>query len=101
MERPPFSSPYCRSGDPLAGVYHPARLKVERRCTQASGVVGRVKFESFDGDVHLVLRTDDGESLVVEVIPQDRSVVPLPAEGARVTVIGPRVYDTKHDWDEI
>jgi hypothetical protein len=97
----PLASPYCRAGDPLAGVYHPARLRVKKRCAQASGVVTRVTFEQFDGDVHARLRTDDGDELVVEVIPQDRSVVPVPAEGQRVTVVGPLVDDTKHHWDEI
>ena len=49
-----------------------------------------MKFEEFDGDVHVDLRTDDGEKLVVEVIPQDRGVVPIPDTGARVTVVGPQ-----------
>jgi hypothetical protein len=94
-------SPYCRSGDPLAGVYHPSRLVVKRRCVEVSGLAAEVRFEEYDGDVHVLLRTDDGDRLVVEVIPQDRSVVPVPDEGARVTVVGPLVRDTKHDWDEI
>ncbi|MFL6005960.1 MAG: hypothetical protein ACJ744_06925, partial [Gaiellaceae bacterium] len=38
---------------------------------------------------------------VVEVIPQDRAVVPVPETGARVTVVGPRVWDTTHAWPEI
>ena len=97
----PPPSPYCRGGDPLAGVYHPARLKVRRRCVQETGTVTRVKLEDYDGDVHVTLATDKGESLVVEIVPQDRSRVPIPGEGMRVTVVGPRVYDTKHDWDEI
>jgi hypothetical protein len=37
----------------------------------------------------------------VEVIPQDRGVVPIPDTGARVTVVGPHVWDTAHDWPEI
>ena len=97
----PPPSPYCRRGSPLAGVYHPARLHVLRRCAVATGVVTKVKFEEFDGDVHVDLRTDDGGRLVVEVIPQDRAVVPIPDTGARVTVVGPRVWDTAHDWGEI
>jgi hypothetical protein len=97
----PPPSPYCRNGPPLAGVYHSPRLEVRKRCDLASGVVTRVKFEEFDGDVHVDLRTDGGEKLVVEVIPQDRSVVPIPDTGARVTVVGPNVWDTQHDWPEI
>jgi hypothetical protein len=97
----PPPSPYCRGGPPLAGVYHPDRLDVKKRCAVASGVVTAVKFEAFDGDVHVDLRTDRGEKLVVEVIPQDRAVVPIPDTGARVTVVGPRAWDTAHDWPEI
>jgi hypothetical protein len=97
----PPPSPYCRGGPPLAGVYHPARLEVKHRCVVAAGVVTRVRFEAFDGDVHVGLRTDSGDELVVEVIPQDRSVVPIPDTGARVTVVGPSVWDTAHGWAEI
>ncbi len=99
-EAPP-PSPWCRRGEPLAGVYHPSRLHVKRRCFQAAGTVSRVAFEEFDGDVHVDLQLDDGRRLVVEVIPQDRSVVPIPKEGDRVTVVGPLVTDLKHGWDEI
>jgi len=110
--RPP--SPYCRGGDPLAGVYHPSRLHVKRRCALAAGTVERVKFEPFDGDVHVDLRLDEayrrllsrgndqvGDDLIVEVIPQDRARVAIPEVGRRVTVVGPHVDDTTHDWMEI
>jgi len=96
----PPPSPYCRSGAPLAGVYHPQRLEVKARCAVATGVVTKVKFEEFDGDVHVALRTADGD-LVVEVIPQDRAAVPVPETGSRVTVVGPKVWDTTHGWAEI
>jgi hypothetical protein len=94
-------SPFCRGGPALAGVYHSPRLEVKKRCAVVSGLVTKVKFEEYDGDVHYDLRTDAGERLVVEVIPQDRAVVPVPDTGARVTVVGPRVWDTTHDWAEI
>jgi hypothetical protein len=110
----PPPSPYCRSGDPLAGVYHPQRLHVRSRCEVARGVVEKVKFEDFDGDVHIDLRLEDafrhllsdgneqvGGDLVLEVIPQDRSRVAIPEEGAMVTVVGPWVDDETHDWREI
>ncbi len=84
-------SPYCRGGGPLAGVYHPQRLIVKSRCKIAIGTVHKVKFEEYDGDVHIDLRPDpdyelllaDGNSrvggnLVVEIIPQDRSRVAVP-----------------------
>ena len=107
-------SPYCRGGNPLAGVYHPQRLNVKSRCRVVVGTVGKVKFEEYDGDVHIDLRLDAGYEgllddgnervggyLVVEVIPQDRSRVALPAEGARIQVVGPWVEDTQHGWNEI
>ena len=107
-------SPYCRGGNPLAGVYHPQRLNVKSRCRTAVGTVARVVFEEYDGDVHVSLRLDpgyeellgDGNSrvggyLVVELIPQDRARVAVPAEGARVQVVGPWVEDTQHGWNEI
>ena len=105
-------SPYCRGGDPLAGVYHPSRLHVKSRCRIAVGVVEKVKFEAYDGDVHIDLRPDDpgllsrgneqvGGDLVVELIPQDRSRVAIPEPGARVSVVGPWVHDEAHDWMEI
>ena len=74
---------------------------VAKRCAVVAGVVTKVTFEEFDGDVHVDLRTDEGERLVVEVIPQDRGDVPIPDTGARVTVVGPQVWDTAHDWPEI
>jgi hypothetical protein len=108
----PLASPYCRGGDPLAGVYHAVRLHVHSRCRIATGIVDRVKFEEFDGDVHIDLRPDDtrltnegnaqlGGDLVVEIIPQDRALVGVPHVGERVTVVGPWVDDTKHGWMEI
>jgi hypothetical protein len=76
--------------------------------------VDKVKFEDFDGDVHIDVRLEDafrhllsdgndqvGGDLVVEVIPQDRSRVTIPEEGATVTVVGPWVDDETHDWREI
>ena len=110
----PPPSPYCRAGPPLAGVYHPQRLDVRSSCRIASGIVEEVKFERFDGDVHVDLRLDDADhgllsggndevrgDLVVEIIPQDRGVVAVPEIGTRVTVVGPWVDDTAHGWREI
>ena len=94
------------------GVYHPDRLKVKSRCRVATGTVEKVKFEEYDGDVHLELRVDQtdllargnaqvGGTLIVEVIPWDRSRVPVPVVGERVEVVGPWVDDTAHGWNEI
>ena len=110
----PLPSPYCRPAPPLAGVYHPQRLKVKSRCAVATGTVERVKFELYDGDVHVELRLDRpyerlvsngndqvGGTLVVEIIPQDRSRVAVPAVGQQIEVVGPWVEDTAHGWNEI
>lgn len=107
-------SPYCRGGPPLAGVYHPQRLVVKSRCRVAVGTVRAVKFEDYDGDVHVDLRLDQaydgllddgngrvGGNLVVELIPQDRSRVAVPDVDMRVQVVGPWVEDTEHGWNEI
>ena len=110
----PPPSPYCRTGEALAGVYHPARFILRSNCRVATGIVERVKFEEFDGDVHVDLRLDPGYegllssgndrvggALVVEIIPQDRGAVAVPDEGTRVQVVGPWVDDTTHGWREI
>jgi len=108
------ASPYCRGGGPLAGVYHPQRLIVKSRCRVAIGTVRAIKFEEYDGDVHVDLRPDPGYekllsdgnarvggNLVVEIVPQDRARVAVPQEGARIEVVGPWVEDTQHGWNEI
>jgi hypothetical protein len=110
----PPPSPYCRPGNVLEGVYHPERLEIRSHCRVAAGVVERVKFESFDGDVHVDLSLDErdsgllgsgndrlGGTLVVEIIPQDRGLVAVPEVGTRVEVVGPWVEDTTHGWREI
>jgi nitrous oxide reductase accessory protein NosL len=110
----PPPSPYCRPGNPLAGVYHPSRLHVKSRCRVVSGMVERVKYEAYDGDVHIALRPDPGQehllsggndqvggALILEIIPQDRARVLVPDVGTRVSVVGPWVDDTAHDWMEI
>jgi hypothetical protein len=108
------ASPHCRGGSPLAGVYHPQRLIVKSRCRVVVGTVREVKFEEYDGDVHVDLRLDPGYgrllgdgnarvggNLVVELIPQDRSRVAVPEVGVRIQVVGPWVEDTEHGWNEI
>jgi hypothetical protein len=35
------------------------------------------------------------------VIPQDRTRVPIPDQGARITVVGPWVDDLEHGWREV
>ncbi len=87
---------------------------MKSRCAIAIGTVGKVKFEAYDGDLHVDLRLDPGYekllddgnervggNLIVEVIPYDRSRVAVPAEGSRIQVVGPWVADTQHGWNEI
>jgi len=107
-------SPHCLGGSPMAGVYHPSRLNVKSGRRVANGTVRKVVFEQYDGDVHVDLRPDPGfedllgdgndrvgGNLIVELIPQDRSHVAVPAVGARIQVVGPWVEDTQHGWNEI
>jgi hypothetical protein len=110
----PPPSPHCRSGSPLVGVYHPERLKVKSRCRVAVGTVEKVKSELYDGDIHIALRLDRGQegllsagnsrvggTLILEIIPWDRSRVLVPDVGQRIEVVGPWVDDTAHGWNEI
>jgi len=110
----PPPSPHCRSGSPLAGVYHPERLKVKSRCRVAVGTVEKMKPELYDGDIHIQLRLDPGQdgllssgnsrvggTLILEIIPWDRSRVLVPEVGQRIEVVGPWVDDTAHGWNEI
>src|SRR5437667_9000254 len=100
----PPPSPHCRSGAPLVGVYHPERLKVKSRCRVAVGTVEKVKVELYDGDIHIGLRLDPGQdgllssgnarvggTLILEIIPWDRSRVSVPEVGQRIEVVGPWV----------
>ena len=110
----PPPSPHCRSGSPLIGVYHPERLKVKSRCRVVVGTVEKVKAEPYDGDIHIELLLDRGQdgllssgntrvggTLILEIIPWDRSRVLVPEVGQRIEVVGPWVDDTAHGWNEI
>ncbi|MGH7904729.1 MAG: hypothetical protein ACREPA_11500, partial [Candidatus Dormibacteraceae bacterium] len=123
-----LSRPSCPPGDPLAGVYHPDRLRLLARCREARGVAVLVRDES-DGDHHIWIRLDAGftgmardkdfydgtPELVLEIIPRcpgrpadseaaaacPASELPVPAAGDHVDVWGPYVMDLDHDWAEI
>ena len=110
----PAPSPHCRSGSTLVGVYHPERLKIKSRCRVAIGTVEKVKPELYDGDIHIELALDRGQehllsagnsrvggTLILEIIPWDRSRVLIPDVGQRIEVVGPWVSDTAHGWNEI
>lgn len=75
----------CRSGNPLANVYHPYRLHVVDSCKTVTGRVAYVRHED-DGDMHINLRLDpkyanlldarnrsaEHGDLVVEIVPADQ-----------------------------
>ena len=77
-----ITSAACRSGDPLANVYHPTRLRVINACRTTGGTVVVIRHED-DGDYHVNIRPDDpsvlnaanvsdeGGALVVEIVPAD------------------------------
>lgn len=79
------SSGACRSGDPLANVYHPYRLHIVKNCTTVTGTVAYVSLEN-DGDIHVNLSLPPSESnlldaaniadeygnLVTEIVPADQ-----------------------------
>lgn len=101
-------------GNPLAGVYHPWRLKVLDPDITVSGAVERVKTEP-DHDWHINVRLNkpyeslinsenvryEGGDMVVEVIPMDQRRIPRPYVGEQVTVTGAYVDDQDHGWREI
>ena len=120
----------CRSGNPLADVYAPSRLKVLSRCRTVSGTIVYSEGEA-DGDVHIYMkvdpqyasmlndknRRDHRNTLVLEIVPADQprctkgqkvkggtctgAHVATPKSARHVTVTGPYVYDTNHGWNEI
>ncbi|MEJ2668459.1 MAG: DUF3761 domain-containing protein [Deinococcales bacterium] len=103
----------CRS-QPLAGVYHPARLHVMNACVTVSGTVEAVRHEA-DTDYHINVRLDaryaalinqknvtqEHGDLVVEIIPMDEPNLPTPRVGEHVTFTGAYVLDTAHGWMEV
>src|SRR5216683_953278 len=48
-------------------VYHPSRLQVVDVCRTITGTITDVRHEA-DGDAHILLRLDDGTTLVTEAI---------------------------------
>jgi hypothetical protein len=87
---------------------------VKSRCRVVVGTVEKVKAEPYDGDIHIELLLDRGQdgllssgntrvggTLILEIIPWDRSRVLVPEVGQRIEVVGPWVDDTAHGWNEI
>src|SRR3954451_20279268 len=92
----------CPAGDPLAGVYHPDRLRVLGTCVRYVGTIRNLKHES-DGDYHLYVIPDRGlgrcldersrgfGDLLLELLPGQP--LPLPQPGQRVEFFGTWAYD--------
>ncbi len=112
-ESPP-PSPYCRSGDPLAGVYNPLRFRVLSKCEVGSGVVefvalqqgvGRRIYVSLDARYASLLgeRSSSYQNslLVLELLSQTQVTVQVPSVGQNITFVGPWVYDTQNLWTAI
>ena len=85
IEQAPGMPRGCRTGDPFAGVHHPARLKTIKPCIEVTGTVAWAR-ESPDGDHKFNLKLDSGSEhllneqnrsaqgglLVCEIIPADQ-----------------------------
>jgi len=80
----------------------------------ASGIVESVSLEdSLDRRIYVRLDTqyakliDDASpsyqnaSLVLQLIPQDQAMVPIPTVGQHITFVGPLVFDTDNQWNAI
>ncbi len=62
------------------------------------GVVGAVHHEP-DGDYHVLIKNEAGQSLVVEFIPQIN--LAAPKEGDHIGIWGISHFDYSHQWWEI
>lgn len=121
------SASSCSDPDSISThVYNPSRLEIIRACVNLGGIVDTVIPER-DGDYHIWMNLDaayhdlsndpsiHGGDLVVEIIcvgpVSQPDAVPscqgytnhltLPGSGQHVTLSGPYVYDTAHDWYEV
>jgi hypothetical protein len=107
-------SPYCRTGDILAGIYNPPRFHIISNCQVASGVVKSLAIQR-DGvwridivpDSQYTKLLDPGNTnsqngmLVLGLFPTDQATVSLPTVGEHVVCVGPLVYDIENSWNSI
>lgn len=107
-------SPYCRSGDPRAGVYNSSRIRVLANCQLASGVVRSATLQdnryqridvSLDAQYSNLLDAGNVNNLngllALELIPPDQATISVPIVGQHITFVGPWVYDTENHWNAI
>ncbi|HSP54421.1 MAG TPA: hypothetical protein VLS25_02440 [Dehalococcoidia bacterium] len=105
----------CAVGDPMEGVYAPARLKILDPCLTVTGTVRDDIEHALDGDITfgLILSPEDrrlvndvndtnyGGALHLEIVPMDQESVATPKPGDKITVKGPWVTDLAHGHNEI
>ncbi len=106
----------CAAGDPMEGVYAPARLKILDPCLTVSGVVRDDIEHAEDGDITFGLYLSDADkarlinevnvanydsALHIEIVPEDQARVKTPKPGDHITVTGPWVTDLVHGHNEI
>ncbi len=110
-----FGPDGCAQGDPLEGVYAPARLKILDPCITVTGTVRDDIEHALDGDITfgLILSPEDrrlansvndqnyGGALHLEIVPMDQERIATPKPGDKITVKGPWVTDLVHGHNEI
>ena len=105
-------SPFCRKGDPLAGVYNPLRFRVLSNCEIGSGIVGSITVQA-DGTTWIDATVNHQYSkllgpgnishqnglLVLEDSSKDQAVTL--SLGEPITFVAPLVYDTDGQFNAI
>jgi hypothetical protein len=105
-------SPFCRKGDPLAGVYNPLRFRLLSSCEIASGVVNSMTSQQ-DGSSWIRVDVDAKYSkligpgnissqnglLILEQKAQDNATTLT--IGERISFVGPLVYDVENQFNAI
>ena len=107
----------CRSGNPLANVWGPQRLKVLSPCKTVSGTIVASDVQAYPGLLNKTNKATYGGTLILEIVPADQpgcikgrkvkdgictgAHLAKPKIGQHVTVTGPYVWDSFHGWNEI
>jgi hypothetical protein len=100
----------------MANVYSPSRLKILSACTTVHGVIKSASRQA-DGDYHIGMRLDSGQTIRIEIVPADQpgcttgqkvrygictgAHIGTPKSGTVVSVTGPKVKDTANGGTEI
>ena len=105
-------SPFCRKGDPLAGVYNPKRFRILSACEIGSGIVNSVILQA-DGSAWVEVALDHqyskllgpgnisqlGGQLVLEEVSAD--LASMLSKGEQISFVGPLVDDTNGEFNAI